>query len=58
MDKITGYQYIDQPAIELLETLPNDTQKNLREIFRQIHSAGKAEGYSHGKYSKEEDSNR
>ncbi len=58
MDKITGYQYIDQPATELLDTLPNNVQKDLREIFRQIHSAGKAEGYSQGKYCKEEESKR
>jgi hypothetical protein len=49
MENITGYQYIDQPASELLDTLPNDVQKNLREIFKNIHSAGKAEGYSNGK---------
>jgi hypothetical protein len=50
MNKITGYQYIDQPATELLEKLPNDIQSNLMEIFTQIHSAGKAEGYSQSKY--------
>ena len=49
MENITGYQYIDQPASELLDTLPNDVQKNLKEIFKNIHSAGKAEGYSQGK---------
>lgn len=54
MNKITGYQYIDQPANEFLVTLPNETQKNLKEIFKQIYSAGKAEGYSHGKYGNSE----
>jgi hypothetical protein len=49
MENITGYQYIDQPASELLDTLPSDVQINLKEIFKNIHSAGKAEGYSQGK---------
>ena len=46
MEKITGYQYIDQPATELLDKLPNDVQVSLKEIFQKIHSAGKADGFA------------
>lgn len=52
MENITGYQYIDQPANELLGKLPNEVQENLKEIFKQIHSAGKAEGYSISKHDR------
>jgi hypothetical protein len=58
MDKITGYQYIDEPATELLTTLPKDTQENLREIFKQIHSAGKADGFTYGVQSEKYISDR
>jgi hypothetical protein len=54
MNNITGYQYIDQPATELLETLPNNVQKDLAEVFRQIYSAGKSEGYSYAKLSNDD----
>lgn len=45
MNDITGYQYIDEPANELLVTLPEETQKILKKIFKQIYSVGKTEGY-------------
>ena len=49
MNKITGYQYIDQPAAKLLEKLPNNLQIDLEKIFKDIHAVGKSEGYSEGK---------
>jgi hypothetical protein len=49
MDNITGYQYIDQPAAELLEKLPSNIQIDLKKIFKDIHSVGKSEGYFEGK---------
>lgn len=58
MENITGYQYIDQPASELLGKLPNDVQTDLMEIFKKIHSAGKADGYVSGKQTKIEHSKR
>ncbi len=52
MENITGYQYMDQPASELLKNLPNDIQTDLKEIFKKIHSAGQADGYAKGKYTR------
>jgi hypothetical protein len=46
MDNITGYQYIDQPANELLEKLSPELRVELEVIYTKIYSAGKAEGYS------------
>jgi|TARA_R110000868_G_scaffold26440_1_gene101763 hypothetical protein len=48
MNDITGYNYIDEPATELLEELPIETQESLLKIFKQIHSAGKADGFTYG----------
>ena len=40
MNKITGYQYIDQPAAKLLEKLPNNLQIDLEKITLSVNQKG------------------
>jgi hypothetical protein len=42
---ITGYAYIDEVIEKIKKNLPENEQQNFETLCKNIHSAGKSEGY-------------
>lgn len=53
--EISGYYYIDEPLIEILNLLPKEDQATYIKTFKDLYKSGINEGIRRIKYEKDRD---